>query len=132
MKYHLLWCNVHWSAGSYFFTNDNFPGTFFDFRFMMFTKVLMKELARILIHVRKIFNYKVSFKMLLLMYLVMVKKRLEFSCDFGMALSNKLPEQWRKSLSSKYPFLTLLLNKINKNKYIQYHDISISFKNQVY
>ena len=60
---------------------------------MMFTKVLMKELARILIHVRKIFNYRVSFKMLLLMYLVIVKKRLEFSCDFGMALSNKLPEQ---------------------------------------
>ena len=73
--------------------SDNFQGTFFDFRFMMFTKVLMKELARILIHVRKIFNCRVSFKMLLLMYLVIVKKRLEFSCDFGMTLSNKLPEQ---------------------------------------
>ena len=30
-----------------------FPGNFIDFCFMVFTKVLMKDLARMLIHVRK-------------------------------------------------------------------------------
>ena len=50
--------------------------TFVDFRFMLFTKVLMKELARILIHVYKIFNRRVSFKILLLMCLAIVEKKL--------------------------------------------------------
>ena len=58
------------------FVSHDFQGTFVDFRFMMFTKVLMKELARILSHVRKIFNCRVSLKMLLLMYLVIVEKNL--------------------------------------------------------
>ena len=57
-----------------------------------------------------------------------------------MALSKKLPKQWRKSLSSKYPFLKLLLNKKdnnnkiikNKNKYTEYHGISLPFKSHVY
>ena len=39
-------------------------GTIVDVRFMMFTEVLMKELARIWIHVHKIFNRRMSFKML--------------------------------------------------------------------
>ena len=96
---------------------DNFQGIFVDSRFMMFTKVLIKELACILIHVHKIFNYTVFFRVLLLMYLVIVEKKLYHSCDqetFGIALSKKLPKLWRKSLPSKYPFLTLLLNKKTK------------------
>ena len=52
--------------GRNFFASDNFQGTFVDSCFMMFTKVLMKELACILIHVRKIFNCRVYFKILLL------------------------------------------------------------------
>ena len=40
----------------------------------MFIKVLMKKLVRILIHVHKIFNRTVSFKMLVLMCLVIVEK----------------------------------------------------------
>ena len=39
--------------GHIFFTRDNFQGTFDDFRFMIFSKVLMKELTLILIHVHK-------------------------------------------------------------------------------
>ena len=62
--------------GHVFFVSDKFQGTFVYFHFMMFTKVLMKELARILIHVRKIFNCRVSFKMLFLMYLVIAEKNL--------------------------------------------------------
>ena len=62
--------------GRVFFASDNVQGTFVDFRFMMFTKVLMKELARILIHVHKIFNRRVSFKTLLLMCLAIVEKKL--------------------------------------------------------
>ena len=50
-----------------FFSSDNFQGTFVDSRFMIFTQVLMNELACILIHVRKIFNCRMSFKMLLSM-----------------------------------------------------------------
>ena len=34
-------------SSSYFFASDNFKGTFIDFHFLMFTEVLMKELARI-------------------------------------------------------------------------------------
>ena len=44
--------------GRIFFASDNVQGTFVDFRFMMLTKVLMKQLARILIHVHKIFKRK--------------------------------------------------------------------------
>ena len=62
--------------GRIFFTSDNVQDTFFDFRFMLFTKVLMKELARILIHVHKIFNRRVSFKILLLMCLAILEKKL--------------------------------------------------------
>ena len=50
--------------------------TFVDFRFMLLTKVLMKELARILIHVHKTFNRRVSFKILLLMCPAIVDKNL--------------------------------------------------------
>ena len=52
--------------GIFFFASVNFQGTFVDFHFMMFANVLMKELARILIHVHKIF------KILLSMCLVIV------------------------------------------------------------
>ena len=65
----------------FFFASDDFQGTFVDFRFMMFTKVLMKELAGILIHFHKIFNWRVSFKMLLSMCLVTVEKKPQHSCD---------------------------------------------------
>ena len=37
---------------------------FIDFCFMMFAEVLMKDLARMWIHVHKIFNCRVSFKLL--------------------------------------------------------------------
>ena len=53
-----------------------FQGNLVDFRFMMFSKVLMKDLARILIHVHKIFNCRVSFKMLLSVCLVIPEKTL--------------------------------------------------------
>ena len=62
--------------GLIFFASDNVQDTFFDFRFMLFTKVLMKELARILIHVHKIFKRRVSFKILLLMCLAIVENKL--------------------------------------------------------
>ena len=46
---------------------------------MMFIKVSMKELALILIHVHKIFNRKVSFKILVLMCLVIVEKNFKYN-----------------------------------------------------
>ena len=60
--------------GRIFFASDNVQDTFFDFRFMLFPKVLMKELARILILIYKIVNGRVSFKILLLMRLETVEK----------------------------------------------------------
>ena len=74
--------NIYFAAmffevrGRIFFASDNVQGTFVDFRLMLLTKVLMKELARILIYVHKIFNRRVSFNILLLMYLVIVEKKL--------------------------------------------------------
>ena len=79
--------------GRIFFAIDHFRGIFVDFRFMMFAKVLMKELARLLIHVHKIFNRRVSFKILLPMCLVIVEKKIQHSCDqvtLGIALSKKI------------------------------------------
>ena len=55
----------------------NFSGNFFDFDFMMSSQVLMKGLRRMLIHVRKIFNCSVSFKMLLSMRLIIFEKELQ-------------------------------------------------------
>ena len=46
-----------------------------------FTQVLMKELVRILIHIRKIFNYRVSFKMLMSMYRAIVPNDVNVSRD---------------------------------------------------
>ena len=94
----IFWCTVLCRAGFYFFASDNFQGIFVDSRSMMFTKVLMKELACILIHVRKIFNCRVSFKLLLFMYLVTAEKKLWHSCDwetFGLALSKKYQNSGR-------------------------------------
>ena len=62
--------------GRIFLASDNVQDTFVDFRFMMFAKVLMKELARILIHVHKIFKRRVSFKILLVMCLAILEKKL--------------------------------------------------------
>ena len=45
---------------AFFFASDNVQDPFFGFHFMLFTRVLMKELARILIHIYKIFNGRVS------------------------------------------------------------------------
>ena len=78
MKYLFLFFEVR---GRIFLASGNVQGTFVDFRFMMFTKVLMKELARILIHVHKIFKRRVSFKILLLLCLAIVENKLEHSCD---------------------------------------------------
>ena len=38
----------------------------------------------------------------------------------------------RKSLSSRYPFLLLLLNKKNKNEHTEYHGKTIPIKSQAY
>ena len=80
--------------GHIFFVSHNVQGTFVGFHFMLFTRVLMKELAHILIHVHKIFNRRVSFKILLLICLTILEKKLYCSCDivtFGVALSKKKP-----------------------------------------
>ena len=49
-------------GSNFVFASNNFEGTFIDFCFMMFAKVMMKELAHILIHVYKIFNCRVPSK----------------------------------------------------------------------
>ena len=62
------------SAGSNFCATYNFLDTFAGFCSIMFTQVLMKELECIL--VRKTFNCRVSFKILLSMCLIFVEKEL--------------------------------------------------------
>ena len=76
MKLGLFRCNVLRSSHLDFCATGLFPGTFIDFCFMMFTEVLMKNLAHMLIHVRKLFNCKVSFTMLFSMCLKIVEKEL--------------------------------------------------------
>ena len=69
-------CNAHSKEHLEFCATDLCTGTFINFYFMMFTKVLVKNLARMLIHVRKFFNCRLSFKMLFSMYLIIVEKEL--------------------------------------------------------
>ena len=64
MKRGLFRCNILQSARLDFCTYDLFPGISIDFHSMMFTKFLMKDLPRVLIHVRKLFNCGVSSVML--------------------------------------------------------------------
>ena len=73
---YLCCCNVVRSAGSDFCANYNFPSNFFHICFMTFTQVLMKELTCMLIRVRKIFNSRVFFEMLLSICLIVVEKEL--------------------------------------------------------
>ena len=83
-KYSLLFLDDsmdEWSSlkcGSYFLWVITFkePSSLFVSWCLTFHEVLMKELAHILIHVRRNFNCRVSFKMMLFMYLVIVEKRL--------------------------------------------------------
>ena len=58
-----------------FCATDLFLGTFIDLRFM-FIEALMKDLASMLTHVCKIFNWRVSFKILLSMCFVTAEKEL--------------------------------------------------------
>ena len=53
-----------------------FQKNFFDFCFVMFSQILVKELTHMLIYVRKIFNCNVSFKTLLSMCLIIVEEEL--------------------------------------------------------
>ena len=65
----------------------------------------------------------------------LLERNFEHSCDqvtFKMPLSKKMPWHWRKSFSSKRPFLPLVLNKNNNNKHAEYHGIFILFKVQIY
>ena len=65
----------------------------------------------------------------------LLERNFEHSCDqvtFKMPLSKKMLWQWRKSVSSKRPFLPLVLNKNNNNKHAEYHGIFILFKVQIY
>ena len=84
--------------------------TFVDSRFMTFTKVQINELACIFIHVRKI--CRMTFKMLLLMLLRNCWEETLTSLwteNFRNGTFEKITKT--VSLSSKYPLLTLLLNK---------------------
>ena len=134
MKRGLLRFNVLRSARLDFCGTDLFRGSAIDFCFM-FTEGLMKDVARKLIHVRKIFNCRVSFKMLFSMCLVFIGKELWTwlrSSNFQNATFEKNARRWRKSFSSKRPFLPLVLNKNNSNKHAEYHGIFMLFKVQIY
>ena len=96
MKRGLFWCDV--------------PGTFIEFCFMIFTKVLIKDSARMLIHVRELFNCRVSFKMLLPMFLVNFEKMFEQSCDqvtFRMLRSNKITKTVTKVVLNQASLFTV-------------------------
>ena len=68
--------NVLRSVRLDFPVTDIFRDVFIDFCFTMFTEALMKDLTRMLIPVRKLFNCRVSFKTLFSMCLVIVEYEL--------------------------------------------------------
>ena len=76
MKYHPFSCNVLWKTGSYFLNVIIFNASSFFFHFIVFTQLLMNEFAHILIHISKIFNSRVSLKMLFPIFLAIIEKEL--------------------------------------------------------
>ena len=70
----MSYCNVLQRAGSDYYVNDNFPGTFADFCLKIFTQEKICSYGDI--HVRKIFNCNVSFQMPLPRCLEIVAKEL--------------------------------------------------------
>ena len=73
---------------------DIFPGTFIDCRSMMFTQILMKELACMLIHELKVFSCRVFFEMLMSMCLVNCRERtLQRLINFENATFEKITSQ---------------------------------------
>ena len=110
---------------------SNFCATFAGFCSIMFTQVLMKELERIL--VRKTFNCRVSFKILLSMCLIIVEKELWtslWSSNFQNSIFGKTSTTVWKSFLSKCPLFSLVLNKkikintrntIQKSRLLQKH-----------
>ena len=91
--------------------NYLFPGTsFIDSRFTDFNEVLMKDLARMLIYVCKKKNCRVSFKMLLSMCLVLLRRYFEHSCDhvtFRMPFSKKTTITVTEVVLIQVSFLTV-------------------------
>ena len=132
MKYHLFLFNIIWS--------DNYQGSFVGFRFMMFTQVLMKELACILIHVHKIFNCRVSFKMFMFlvivsMFLVIVEKeiwKLLWLSTFQSSSFGKITIIVVKVALIQVSFPNDASKQENKNENMEYHDIFMAFKCQIY
>ena len=68
----MSWCNVLRKGGSDYRVN-NFPGTFVEFRFRRFTQEIIIPM---MIHVRKIFDCKVSFQIPFSKCLLIVAKEL--------------------------------------------------------
>ena len=66
--------NIFRSGDSDFCAIENLEYSFIDFLFITFIQILMKELARILIHVCNTFNTNIYFKAVLPIYLVMVEQ----------------------------------------------------------
>ena len=87
-----------------------------------------------MIHVFDIFNCRVSFKILLPICLLrrygdMLGENFEHSsnqANFRMKLSKKLTEHSRMSFSSRWPSLSIILNKINKIKKLNKRNTMIS------
>ena len=89
---------------------------------MMFAQVLMKVLARILMHVRKIFDCRISFKILLLICLAILENH-TFKNIFITNAEDALIQVSFPNVGSKQK---------NKNKHTEYHGIFIPFKSQIY
>ena len=69
----MSWCNVLRRACSDYCVNDNFPGTFANFRLKIFTQEKISSYGD---NVCKIFNCNVSFQMPLSKCFVIVAKEL--------------------------------------------------------
>ena len=92
--------------------------------------VLMKELACMLIHVRKIFSCRMSFKMMSWMCLA--------NCwegtlnNFQNATFEKITIIVREVVLIQVSFLTTGSKQTKNNEHTEYHDISIPFKSQIH
>ena len=130
MKRDIFYCNFVRNVSLDFCATYNFPGNLFDFCSMVSSQLLMKELTSLLIHVRKIFNFRVPFKMLLSMYLIIVKKehsgdQVTFRCHF-----QKISITVTEDVFIQMYFITVGSEQ-QKNKNAEYYSIFIPFKRKI-
>ena len=110
-------------------------GILVDYRFVVFAQVLMKVLMHILIYVLKIFNCRISFKLLFSMCLGILENELLtqlWSSNFPNSTFEKITITVAEDALILVFFPNVGFKQNNNKKHTEYHGIFTPFKSQIY